>query len=248
MKILNIQLNNYQKELDNVEIELQKLPEGRLVKRGEFYCQRVEYKEVGITRKTNLIRALCRKIFLLNRKEELIALIDALSSYVNLKEQFVSIELTSKLPPAYQDFPENYFYHPSVESFIAKGHSPSDYKPESRHYHSNNGVALRSKSEMIIANELEAYGIPYRYEAPLRFGEQVKYPDFTIKNPFNGKVVIWEHFGALHESGYENNMNEKMLLYTKHHYRPFETIIYTFEFDTKNIRRIRELIEQVILG
>lgn len=100
----------------------------------------------------------------------------------------------------------------------------------------------------MIANLLEEYNIPYHYEIALQLGTQTKYPDFVIKNPYTGKTIIWEHFGALDQPVYEKNMNDKMQLYQKHGYKAFENLIYTFEFDMMNNQcRLKDLIEQIIL-
>ena len=50
-------------------------------------------------------------------------------------------------------------------------------------FYSNSGVRVRSKSELIIANMLEKYGIPYRYEYPLLLnGNDLVRPDFLCLN------------------------------------------------------------------
>ena len=42
------------------------------------------------------------------------------------------------------------------------------------------GEKVRSKSEQIIADRLYIRGIPYKYECPLRVGNKIIHPDFTI--------------------------------------------------------------------
>jgi hypothetical protein len=94
---------------------------------------------------------------------------------------------------------------------------------------------------------LEENGIPYQYDVALTLDKKTIYPDFTIKNPFNGKLILWEHFGALNQPSYEQRMNDKMRLYMKCGYIPFETLIDTFEFDVGNRCRLLDLIEHIIL-
>ena len=59
-------------------------------------------------------------------------------------------------------------------------------------YHTYRGERVRSKSEKIIADELDRHGIPYHYEMPLllRVDGQMKefHPDFTIMNVTTGEV------------------------------------------------------------
>ena len=79
------------------------------------------------------------------------------------------------------------------------------------------GKRLRSKSEVIIANVLDANGIPYRVEEKLSLvnpgGVKVfRYPDFTIMTP-TGKQIYWEHFGLIKDENYSSRIGEKIRLY-----------------------------------
>lgn len=233
-------------EILEINKELEHAPKGRLVKKGATYYQVIQAKEKGITKNTQLVKALCRKKYLRIRKKKLEQ--NLLVSGHNKK--FVDVtpqSMIKKFPKTYQNLPSNYFYHPSVETFLTTPYQPNTYKLENKSYHSSNGISLRSKSELMIANELEAYDIPYCYEKPLNLKGQIKYPDFTILNPYNGKLIIWEHFGAFHKDGYEANMTSKMKDYLLQGFEPFENIIYTFEFDTQTPGRLKNLIETIIL-
>lgn len=62
------------------------------------------------------------------------------------------------------------------KSFIGKA-----YNDQLPYYETDNKERVRSKSELNIANALYKYGIPYKYECPLRLSNgKVIYPDFTI--------------------------------------------------------------------
>ena len=248
MKNIIIQLNQYKDQLEAVDQELQTLPEGYLLKRGKFYWHKIDKKELGITNDTELIRTLCRKRYLQARHKQLAKSIAAVSKSLDRVAKPTFDETVNSFSSAYQGLPETYFQrHSSVDVWLSDHYQKNPYPPDEWPYASKNGTPLRSKSEVLIANHLEDYGIPYRYDAALTLGGQTKYPDFTIKNPFTGKLIIWEHFGALHQPKYEEIMAEKMGLYLKHGYVPFETLIYTFEFDVRGDRRLKDLIEQVIL-
>ena len=71
------------------------------------------------------------------------------------------------------------------------------------------GDAVRSKSEVIIANMLHAKGIDYLYEAPLELAGVTKYPDFTIEDDDTGITYYWEHCGMLHDPGYRRRWEAK---------------------------------------
>jgi hypothetical protein len=80
-------------------------------------------------------------------------------------------------------------------------------------HRTSRGEAVRSKSEVIIANLLHAKGIDYHYEHPLELGGVVKYPDFTIEDDAAGITYFWEHCGLLHDSTYRRRWEEKRLWY-----------------------------------
>lgn len=74
------------------------------------------------------------------------------------------------------------------------------------------GDFVRSKSEVIIANELLAQGIDrYEYEAALTLPNgRTRYPDFTVVDDDTGTRYYWEHLGLLHNPDYETRWNRKL--------------------------------------
>lgn len=248
MKNVKINLTDYKIELEEIEKELKILPPGilkkRIYKRGTFYYHWANGKEIGITRDKNRIKQLARKIYVLTRQKQLK---NNATKPVNKFDHRTPKELIDSLPTAYRDLPENYFFHSSIENWVAKLYRKNTYPQEVNGYFSKKGVEFRSKSELIIANLLEEYNIPYHHDVAMKLGEKTKFPDFIIKNPFTGKTIIWEHFGSLNQDKYAENMIEKMELYLSQGYIPFETIIYTFESDIKAKQRLEYLIENIIL-
>lgn len=246
MKNLITSVERYQNELKEIEEELLALPEGRLAKLGKYYYQATKDKRTGITKNPKLIRQLCRKRYLIVRQKQLNTGLSHAHELTKL-DDVMPKELIRSFSPTYQGLPDSYFFHPSVEPWLEEPHQKNPYPTEDGNYLSKNGVAVRSKSEALIANLLEEYEIPYHYDVRLTLGAKTIYPDFIIKNPFNGKTIIWEHYGALNQPEYEQKMINKMLLYHAQGYIPFETLIYTFEFDVKVPHRLKDLIEQIIL-
>lgn len=85
-------------------------------------------------------------------------------------------------------------------------------------YYTDRGERVRSKSEKIIADKLNALGIPYRYEFPVRMkmknGRYVTYhPDFFILNKASRKEIILEHFGLMDKEDYRAQAFEKIQVY-----------------------------------
>ncbi len=80
-----------------------------------------------------------------------------------------------------------------------------------------------SKSEVIIANELNASGIEYSYELPFvgKDGSR-RYPDFTIEDPATGVTWLWEHLGMLGNPEYDEKWGYKREWYRKNGVKPAE--------------------------
>jgi len=75
------------------------------------------------------------------------------------------------------------------------------------------GEAVRSKSEVIIADHLFHKKVPYLYEHALTLGGVTKYPDFTIIDDDAGRTYFWEHCGMLHEPSYQKRWKQKKQWY-----------------------------------
>lgn len=84
------------------------------------------------------------------------------------------------------------------------------------------GDAVRSKSEVIIADHLHANKVQYHYEQPLTIDGVTKYPDFTIEDDDLGITFYWEHCGMLSDPGYRSRWEEKRQWYVDHGILPHE--------------------------
>ncbi|MFO0822823.1 MAG: AAA family ATPase [Gemmataceae bacterium] len=85
------------------------------------------------------------------------------------------------------------------------------------------GELVRSKSEVIIANELHRLDVEYHYEKELKFGTDApRYPDFTIDDPASGLTVYWEHCGMLGDPGYLSRWEGKKAWYRANGILPME--------------------------
>lgn len=89
-------------------------------------------------------------------------------------------------------------------------------------HYTSRGEAVRSKSEVIIANLLHAKNVDYHYEHPLELGGVTKYPDFTIEDDDTGVTYYWEHCGLLHDPSYKRRWIEKLAWYRANNILPKE--------------------------
>ena len=76
------------------------------------------------------------------------------------------------------------------------------------------GIAVRSKSEVIVGDVLDALGISYHYEQPLYSRvdpKDFRLPDFTAS--FEGDIFYWEHLGMLNVPSYREAWERKQKWY-----------------------------------
>lgn len=116
---------------------------------------------------------------------------------------------------------------------------------------------VRSKSEVIIANELNGNGVDYAYELPFvgHDGTQ-RLPDFTIEDAATGNLYLWEHLGMMSSPKYRASWERKLKWYALSGVLPVAdgggergSLIITADdaaggFDSG---AVRELIEAVLL-
>ena len=104
------------------------------------------------------------------------------------------------------------------------------FTPDCAEYYTDNGERVRSKSEIIIANKLYRYNIPYRYEYPLQLQSGIiTHPDFTCLNVKTRQEYIWEHFGIMDNAEYACNAIKKISDYANSGYVLGRNFIATFE-------------------
>lgn len=114
-----------------------------------------------------------------------------------------------------------------------------------------NGEKVRSKSELIIADRFQSYGLLYCYE-PATFisaGNQIWHPDFKVINKRTGAIFYWEHFGMLDNNSYCDDFQYKLEQYADSGFYLGENLIMTTESSTRPISTalIDNLIKHYLL-
>lgn len=84
----------------------------------------------------------------------------------------------------------------------------------------SDGRAVRSMSELVIAEALIAKGQDFSYEKPLLLGGEIRYPDFTIEDEISGRTIYWEHLGMLEKKSYREKWEKKLAWYIKNGVKP----------------------------
>lgn len=126
-------------------------------------------------------------------------------------------------------------------------HNPlNPYNPEKRIHVTHGGVKLCSKSERIIGTFLETKNIPYKSDELLVVGGNEWYPDFKIRRPRDGKIIIWEHFGMMDDKGYAERNQEKLIIYMEYGFRLLENLIVTHDengtIDMVTLEKLYQLV------
>lgn len=246
--------------------ELKYLPEGKLVvkhSRGkDRYYHYKPSKTPGVkatetylgVKDEKLIVALSRRRFIEESILVIQEIINCGESYYDNCPEYNPTQILQKLPAAYR----NLDYSRDLDLMDNKKGSTwmnEDY-PRHELYRENlihttqNGLRVRSKSESIIAGILETYDVPFRYEALLKLDGNDYYPDFTILNPQDNRVIYWEHFGMVDKEEYAESMYRKMENYIKHGILQGDNLIVTMETKDSplNARKIRNIIKAHLLS
>jgi hypothetical protein len=118
------------------------------------------------------------------------------------------------------------------------------------------GQAVRSKSEVIIADLLHSKQIDYRYEQPLAMPDgSRRLPDFTITDDTTGTSYYWEHLGMLQRPSYRRQWQRKLAWYKSHGILPHDegggpngTLIVTQDGDDGSISsaEIEALLDKLL--
>ena len=106
-----------------------------------------------------------------------------------------------------------------IREWVSRPYEHMGFDEDSDELYSTSGTRVRSKSEVIIANMLEQYNVPYKYEYPLLLsGSHLVRPDFTCLNVKKRLVIIWEHLGMMDNPDYADKNIRKLSLYEKSGY------------------------------
>ena len=92
----------------------------------------------------------------------------------------------------------------------AKG---SIFMQEGLIHRTSRGFAVRSKSELLIAEAMLSAGVAFEYEKALTLGGSTRYPDFTVEDEISGRTVYWEHLGMLDRADYRVSWEKKLAWY-----------------------------------
>ena len=198
------------KTVDDIEKRLKDCPDGRInIKlqgnREYYYHVGSDAKEKYLSSKDReLIDQLMQKSYLEKAlkiaKKEIAELAKALRSY---PEDYVE-KVFEKLPDNRKNHVDPFFVNNDrfVHEWLSQPYNGNSFSKEETVFLTLRGERVRSKSEVIIADRLWANRIPYKYECPVKIGNRVVYPDFTMLRLSDMKVIYHEHCGKMDDHDY----------------------------------------------
>ena len=128
-----------------------------------------------------------------------------------------------------------------VERWLDEHPGNQNSFPQKGNIITSRGEHVRSKSEKIIADLFDKYGVPYRYEPSLLIGDNhLINPDFVVLNVRSRKTIYWEHLGLIDMEDYAIKNLKKICEYNYAGYELGENLIITMEsasndFDSRDI-------------
>lgn len=136
-----------------------------------------------------------------------------------------------------------------VFAWVNQEYEGLQFKEDYPEYFTRRGLRVRSKSEVIIADILDEFNIPFLYEKPLKLGDDIVHPDFTLLNIKERKEIYWEHFGIMDDIEYRNNALLKIRKYELEGIFQYDSIIYSFEsgrnpLNTKSVRKMISMLRE----
>ena len=248
-----------QKRLKNVNDEIYSFPEGTLnqSKRGQktayswSITQNGNRKRIVITNNDVMISSLARKEYLRAQRDVLRSNIELLRKIEQRYIELTEDNIFEQVKKAYKNLPKEYFLdgYYGMKDWGDCDYVQSDYRPENKIHVTSRGLKVRSKSELIICENLYANNVEFRYEQILKIGDRTFAPDFTIKRK-DGKIIYWEHCGLVENEGYMASHRNKIRTYEGAGIVPWDNLIVTYDNPdgTLNIRIIDSEIQNKILN
>ena len=123
----------------------------------------------------------------------------------------------------------------------------SRFREEEKNKVTYRGLRMRSKSEVMIAEMLYQYGVPFRYEQVLMLDGKTFAPDFTFQDAML-ELFYMEYCGMMGDPEYVKRHMWKRDIYEQNGIVPWENIYYIYENNGDiNMQEIRHFIEDKIL-
>lgn len=197
-----------------------------------------------------IVNQLAEKDYLKNMKKEVEAELHDINNYLK-KHKSSNLEDIYKNMNDYRKNLVNPLVLPDelyVQQWENESYTINPYYDTEKKYPTKKDELVQSKSEAILADMYYDLRIPYRYDAELmlRNGKK-KYPDFTLLDVKNRRIIYHEHLGMLDDDGYRRNNLRKIDEYRRNGIYPGKNLIITHESEGSylNVKEIREMVKEI---
>lgn len=246
---INYITEKYARRLSIMKKELQLLKGGTIyIKHGRKGLIVTEYKngkEKAIGKNKDKVYKLARRRYLLSmtrQLEEVCSELNRLSR--NIRTTCKKYDQTSFLESCRELNLDLTKVCSSTEQqkWMEENEETNPHFKESAKYITKNGIAVRSKSEKIIADMLVDWGIVFKYEMPLVINGITYYPDFTIFTE-SGEIIYWEHLGLMDDDAYFLKNCRKLRNYRLNGLSDHTNLIVTWEADLFDMETLENIIK-----
>ena len=256
--------------------ELEELPPGRLIKcrnngKDRYYQYNSTDSKGGKKERKTLkdgdlaLRQLARKEYLNRMLTRIEANLRTIESLL-IKMQGVNPgEILEAMPRAYKELPQDYFFNKRKDApllhldsetiercarhreWAEEEYEKSGYKTDNLKFLSSTGTKVRSKSELLIVETLDRFGVPFRYEQVISTRRGKLIPDFTFQG-CNGELFFWEHAGMMDDKDYRVAHERKLAQYQSEGIVPWDNLIVTYDVrGIINFPMIRSVVEYEVI-
>ena len=160
--------------------------------------------------------------------------------------------------------PNGEFYNPEEELFMSEeelararynrhaawakaDYEKSTYMPEKLVEITSRGERVRTKSEVLIAETLYKYNVPFRYEDMSDYVWLGVIPDFTFRDRYK-RLFYLEYCGMMDNEDYVNKFLYKRSKYEDNGIYEWKNIIYVFEKKNQiNMAMIDSIVQNQII-
>ncbi len=267
-EMVDILISNKQKYTE----EFRELPEGTLQyvedkQRTQFYRAISDVKRkkrMGINKQPELINQLARKEFLRRLLKEMDANINALQYAIGHYRDIDPTAIIRSMTRAYRRLPGELFFRPTEELFASEDEclrarleshqawAEQPYEKNSYPFgeysqYTTRGLHVRSNRELIIAEILYKYKVPFRYDQVVQVGRYKLSPDFSFEMA-DKRELYMEYCGMMNDLEYVSRFREKRRKYEQAEIYEWDNMIYAFSTGSKvNAAEIEAIIKTRIL-
>ena len=193
-------------------------------------------KRLGITRDPEMVRALADKEYARRALPLVRKNLEAIRRAWEQIEEISPDRILSLRKGAYRTLPREMFSQIRLPAerrmrqrqWSQEPYDRSDYRQEDLNHKTSRGLYMRSRSEVLIAEKLYEYDIPFRYEQVIPIGRYTLAPDFTFLDRHNDEFYL-EYCGLMDDAGYANHQVWREGQYRSLGIVPWRNMIYIYD-------------------